>query len=49
MKRAHRKSHFIIWVVLTPIILSMIALAVLNRPDAPVNDSLPDALIEEAR
>ncbi len=49
MKRAHRKTHLIIWLFLGPIILSFLTRAVLHRPDAPVNDTLPDILIEEAR
>jgi len=48
MKRAHRRMHFAIWAILGPVILWVLVLAVLNRPDAPVNDALPQALIEEA-
>lgn len=48
MKRAHRKSHFLLWLILAPIMFATIALAVLHRPAAPMNDALPDALIEEA-
>ena len=47
MKRAHRKSHFFLWVVLAPIIFCITLLAVMYRPGAPVNDALPDALSEE--
>ena len=49
MKRAHRRIHFAIWAVLGPVIFWVLVLAILNRPDAPVNDKLPDLLIEEAR
>ena len=49
MKRAHRKIHLAAWVILGPVMLAILALAVLNRPGAPVNDALPDALIEDAR
>ena len=49
MKRAHRRIHFAIWAVLGPVIFWVLVLAILNRPDAPVNDTLPDLLIEEAR
>lgn len=48
MKRVHRKSHLLLWLILGPVIFATIILAVLNRPPAPVNDALPDALIEEA-
>jgi len=49
MKRAHRKSHLMLWLILGPVMFATIILAVLNRPAAPVNDALPDALIEEVR
>lgn len=49
MKRAHRKAHLATWVILGPVMLAILAFAVLNRPSAPVNDALPDALIEDAR
>ena len=49
MKRAHRRSHLIIWIVLGPIIAGLFAVAIAVRPDAPKNETLPDALIEEAR
>ena len=48
MKRAHRRTHFAIWAILGPVMLWVIVLAVLNRPDVPTNDILPDALLEEA-
>ena len=49
MKRAHRKSHFVMWAVLAPIIFCITLLAVLHRPAEPVNDTLPQSLTEEAR
>ncbi|MEL7032931.1 MAG: hypothetical protein AAGL97_13885 [Pseudomonadota bacterium] len=49
MKRTHRKSHILLWLILGPVMFATIALAVLNRPAAPVNDALPGPLIEEAR
>lgn len=48
MKRAHRRAHFALWAILGPVILWILVLAVLNRPAAPMNDLLPDTLIEEA-
>lgn len=47
MKRAHRRLHFAIWAILGPVVFWVLVLAILNRPDAPVNDTLPGALIEE--
>lgn len=49
MKRAHRKSHFWIWVVLAPVIFGTLALAVLQRPAEPINESLPDVIVEGVR
>lgn len=48
MKRAHRRWHLLIWALLGPAIFALLALAIMARPDAPMNDSLPDVLIEEA-
>ena len=48
MKRAHRKTHLILWLILGPAIFAIITLAVLQRPATPVNDTLPGPLIEEA-
>lgn len=48
MRRAHRKTHLILWLFLSPIILGVLIRAVLHRPAAPVNDTLPDIVIEEA-
>lgn len=48
MKRAHRRFHLLIWVLLGPALLGLLALAIMVRPDAPMNDSLPDVLTEEA-
>ena len=48
MKRAHRRIHFAIWAVLGPVMFWVLVLALLNRPDAPTNDTLPSLLIEEA-
>lgn len=49
MKRAHRKMHLAVWIIIGPAVMAILVLAVLNRPNAPVNDALPDALIEDAR
>lgn len=48
MKRAHRKIHFLLWLILGPVIIATLLLAVLYRPAAPVNDALPAALVGEA-
>jgi hypothetical protein len=48
MKRAHRRLHFAIWAILGPVMFWVLVLAITNRPSAPVNDTLPTQLIEEA-
>ena len=48
MKRAHRKSHLFLWLVLGPAMIAALFLAVQQRPAEPVNDDLPVALLEEA-
>jgi hypothetical protein len=49
MKRTHRKTHLIVWILLAPVIISTLLLAVLHRPAEPVNEALPDVLLEEMR
>lgn len=48
MKRAHGRNHVIIWLVLGPLMIALLALSVMVRPEAPVNEALPGPLIEEA-
>ena len=47
MKRAQRKLHFIIWLVLTGLIALVLGLAMLAIAPEPQNDAVPDALLEE--
>ena len=49
MKRAHRKTHLLLWLFLAPVMIGVLLRAVLHRPDAPVNDTLPDIVIEAPR
>ena len=48
MKRAHRKTHILLWLIIAAVMVATLFFAVQHRPDAPVNDALPDILIEEA-
>lgn len=48
MKRQHRQRHLILWLLLSPAIAAILLLAVQVRPDAPLNETLPEVLIEEA-
>ncbi|MEL6257467.1 MAG: hypothetical protein AAFQ67_00225 [Pseudomonadota bacterium] len=49
MKRAHRRNHFVIWLLMGPALAAIIylALSVRPAPDALDNDALPDFLSEE--
>ncbi|MDJ0922469.1 MAG: hypothetical protein QNI84_15180 [Henriciella sp.] len=49
MKRAHRKTHLVMWLVLGPVMIATLLIAVMYRPAEPVNDELPTVLLEEAR
>lgn len=49
MKRAHRRTHLALWAILGPVMFWILLLAVLDRPSEPINEALPDTLIEEAR
>ena len=49
MKRTHRRSHFLIWLLLAPAIAGIIYFSVSLRPSQPTNDVLPDALTTEDR
>ena len=47
MKRGHRSAHRLIWLVLAPILAATIWLAVTQRPAEPINDTLPDLLVQQ--
>ena len=49
MKRAHRKAHLFIWLILGPVMIATLLFAVLHRPAEPVNQELPEILLLEAR
>jgi hypothetical protein len=46
MKRAHRRTHLLIWLILGPAMIAALLLAVRYRPDAPVNNTLPETVLE---
>lgn len=48
MKRAHRRNHVLIWIILGPVLVLGLLAAIMARPGDPVNDSLPVELIGEA-
>lgn len=49
MKRAYRKTHFAMWLILGPIMAATLLIALMYRPAEPVNDELPAILVEDAR
>ena len=48
MKRAHRSLHAAIWLILPLVLAAIIAAALMVRPAEPVQETLPEALLEEA-
>ena len=42
MKRAHRNTHRLIWLLMTPALLLVLYLALEARPDDPINNALPE-------
>ncbi len=51
MKRAHRRTHGLVWILMGPILAAILWLSLAVRPNAATleNEALPDALLEEAR
>ena len=47
MRRAHRKAHIALWLILTPALVAVLYLALSARQSVPVNDALPEALQTE--
>lgn len=45
MKRAHRSAHRLLWLLLAPVIAAILIIAIQVRPAEPVNDAVPEALI----
>ncbi|MCR9224514.1 MAG: hypothetical protein NXH70_10620 [Hyphomonas sp.] len=48
MKRAHRRVHFGMWMIIGPLIMWLLALAFADLPETPGNEAIPDELVEEA-
>jgi len=49
MKRRQRHLHLTIWFLLMPAIVAILYLAITLRPSEPVDNALPESLIEELR
>ncbi|MEM6810568.1 MAG: hypothetical protein AAGA41_02190 [Pseudomonadota bacterium] len=47
MRRAHRKAHVALWLLITPALAVVLYLALTDRQSVPVNDSLPGVLQTE--
>ena len=41
MQRYHRNRHRLLWLILAPAALVLLAVAILNRPEWPKMDALP--------
>ncbi|MEO0617452.1 MAG: hypothetical protein AAFY69_15090 [Pseudomonadota bacterium] len=48
MRRAHRKAHAALWLLITPALVAVLYLALSSRQSLPVNETLPEALQTEA-
>lgn len=48
MKRAHKTTHLLIWIILAPVILAALWFAITHQPIDPVNETLPQLLNEAA-
>ena len=44
MQRTHRIRHRLIWLVLAPLLVMLVAVAILGRPKWPVVETLPGPL-----
>lgn len=42
MQRPQRILHRTLWLILAPVFLAVLVIALLNRPEWPVMDTLPD-------
>lgn len=49
MRRAHRRVHIAMWLIIAPALAVVLFLALSQRQAEPVNDALPEALRTEAR
>lgn len=47
MRRAHRRVHVLVWLILAPAVAFGVYAAIAQRPGEPLTD-LPDAIAEDA-
>ncbi|MEL6448162.1 MAG: hypothetical protein AAFQ62_09490 [Pseudomonadota bacterium] len=47
MRRAHRKAHVALWLLIAPALVAVLYLALSARQSVPVNDALPEVLQTE--
>ena len=47
MRRAHRRAHIAMWLLIAPALAVVLFLALGERRPEPVNEALPDALKTE--
>lgn len=36
MRRAHRRTHAVLWMILTPLLIAIVVVAARSRTDAPI-------------
>ncbi|MDA0811345.1 MAG: hypothetical protein O3C21_02985 [Verrucomicrobia bacterium] len=48
MQRYHRNRHRLIWLIVAPAALALLAIALLNRPQWPEMDSLPTPEVSDS-
>ncbi|MDA7666684.1 hypothetical protein N9039_01985 [Verrucomicrobiales bacterium] len=41
MQRSHRIRHRLIWLILAPLLVMLLAVAILSRPKLPMMEALP--------
>ena len=44
MKRAQRRRHLVMWLLIIPVVGFVLVQAIAQRPIPPVNDALPETL-----
>jgi hypothetical protein len=49
MKRRHKRLHLLIWLLLAPTIAAILYLSITLRPSDPIDNMLPESLVEELR
>ncbi|MEM8935826.1 MAG: hypothetical protein AAGC77_05415 [Pseudomonadota bacterium] len=46
MKKPHRRAHFLMWLIIAPIVAITFAIALTSRPGVPFNETTPETLAD---